>query len=541
MKRPKKCCVLILAATILAIGLRLPRLEQRPMHGDEAVNAVKFGDLLEKGFYRYDRNEFHGPTLNYLTLIPARLSADRKLSDLSEFTLRIVPVFFGVLLVLLLLLLVGGLGRGAAIVAAVLTAVSPAFVFYSRYYIHEMLLVCFTFGVITCGYRYTQSKNIMWALFAGIFLGLMHATKETCIIAFGSMLLALLLTLLIPRRQSTSISNTVKAIKPCHLIAAAATAIIVSALFYSSFLTNPSGVLDSFSAYATYLSRASQSELHIHTWHYYLKMLIYFRVAEGPVWSEALIVLLAGVGFVVAMMRKGIAAVNFHLLTFIAFYAIIMTSVYSVIPYKTPWCLLGFLHGMILLAAVGAVAVIKLAPNVLVKVVISLLLVVGGVHLAWQGYLGSYKYYAVSTNPYVYAHPVPDVVTIAKRVEQVAQVHPDGYEMHIQVICPEHDHWPLPWYLRRFEKGTIDWWDKVADDVPAAPVIIASPSVETALMRKLYELPPPGKKNLYVPLFDSYMELRPQVELRGYVTKELWDSYQQLQVQSVLIQSKSEK
>ncbi|GAF71986.1 unnamed protein product, partial [marine sediment metagenome] len=88
---------------------------------------------------------------------------------------------------------------------------------------------------------------------------------------------------------------------------------------------------------------------------------------------------------------------------------------------------------------------------------------------------------------------------------------------------------------------TIDWWDKVADDVPAAPVIIASPSVETALMRKLYELPPPGKKNLYVPLFDSYMELRPQVELRGYVTKDLWDSYQQHQVQSILSQTKSEK
>ena len=43
-------------------------------------------------------------------------------------------------------------------------------------------------------------------------------------------------------------------------------------------------------------------------------------------------------------------------------------------------------------------------------------------------------------------------------------------------------------------------------------------------MRKLYELPAPGEKNLYVPLFDTYMELRPQVELRGYVTKDLYES-----------------
>jgi uncharacterized protein (TIGR03663 family) len=553
MKRPKKCCVLILAATILAIGLRLPWLEQRPMHGDEAVNAVKFGDLLEEGSYQYDPDEYHGPTLNYLTLIPAWLSSDQKLSDLSEFTLRIVPVFFGVLLVLLLLLLVGGLGRGAAIVAAVLIAVSPAFVFYSRYYIHEMLLVCFTFGVITCGYRYTQSKNITWALLTGMFLGLMQATKETCIIAFASILLALLLTFLMLRRQQLS-PAFVGIIKPVlHSIVMVVTAAIVSVLFYSSFrpftiTTEPfhivwhmDGPLDSLRAYATYFSRAGQDGLHIHPWYYYLKMLIYFRVAGGPVWSEALIVLLAGVGFVVAITRKGIAVVNFHLFTFIAFYTLIMTVLYSVIPYKTPWCLLGFLHGMILLAAVGAVAVIKLAPNVLPRLIVILLLLGGGAHLAWQGYLGSYKYYADPTNPYVYAHPVPDVVTIAERVKEIAQVHPDGYEMHIQVICPEHDHWPLPWYLRRFEKGTIDWWDKVADDVPAAPVIIASPSVEQELMRKLYELPPPGKKNLYVPLFDSYMELRPQVELRGYVTKDLWDSYQQHQVQSVLTQSKSEK
>ena len=455
--------------------------------------------------------------------------------------MRIVPVFFGVLLVLLLLLLADGLGGPAVIVAAVLTAVSPAFVFYSRYYIHEMLLVCFTFGAITSGYRYTQSKKITWALLTGMFLGLMHATKETCIIAFGSMLLALLLTLLIRRREGVSALSIKKKVNPRHVIATVATAVIISTLFYSSFLTNPTGILDSVRSYTAYFQRAGQNQWHIHPWYYYLDILTWMEGFEELTWNEDVIVVLAVVGFIVAVTKKGISSVNFNLLRFIAFYTLIMTVFYSAIPYKTPWCLLGFLHGMVLLAAVGAVAVIKLSPNVLPRLIVILLLLGGGAHLAWQGYLGSYKYYADPTNPYVYAHPVPDVVTIAERVEEIAQVHPSGLKMHIQVICPEHDHWPLPWYLRRFEKGTIDWWDKVADDVPAAPVIIASPSVETALMRKLYELPPPGKKNLYVPLFDSYMELRPQVELRCYVMKDLWDSYQQLQVQSILSQTKSEK
>ena len=232
MKWPKKCCVLILAATIAAITLRLPQLDRRPMHGDEAVHAVKFGDLLEKGFYRYNPDEYHGPTLNYFTLVPTWLSSTQKYADLSESTLRIVPVFFGVLLVLLLLLLADGLGWTTSVCAAVLTAISPAMVFYSRYYIQETLLVCFTFGVIVCGYRYIQSKNIKWALLTGIFVGLTHATKETCTIAFGSMLLALLLMLLM-QRQGGSILNTIKAVKLWHCFVAIAAAMIVSALFYS--------------------------------------------------------------------------------------------------------------------------------------------------------------------------------------------------------------------------------------------------------------------------------------------------------------------
>ena len=144
----KRFCILILIAMTGAIALRLPQLKQRPMHGDEAVHAVKFGKLLEQGNYSYNRYEYHGPTLNYLTLIPARLSSAKTLAELNEFTLRIVPVFFGLLLILTPLLLTKGLGQYAVVFAAIFTAISPAFVFYSRYYIHEMLLVCFTSGVI---------------------------------------------------------------------------------------------------------------------------------------------------------------------------------------------------------------------------------------------------------------------------------------------------------------------------------------------------------------------------------------------------------
>ena len=523
----KKSCVLILAATIAAIVLRLPLLEQRPMHGDEAVHADKFRLLLEEGVYTYNPNQYHGPTLNYLTLISARLGSAEKLTEVSEFTLRIVPVFFGVLLVLLLLLMVDGLGRTTAICAAVLTAISPAMVFYSRYYIQEMLLVCFTFGAITSGYRYTQNKNLLWAILAGIFLGLMHATKETCIIAFGSMFLALLLMLLMRCRQKESVLSTVKVIKLSHFVAGLAAAVVISALFYSSFLTNPGGILDSFRTYTTYFDRAANNTLHIHPWYYYLKMLMYSRYGDGPIWTEALIVLLAAVGFIAAMTRKGLSSADVHLLRFIAFYTLIMTVIYSVIPYKTPWCLLGFLHGMILLAAVGAVALTRWVPNVLPRLIVICLLIEGSIHLTWQAYLGSYRFYADSRNPYVYAHPTTDVFTIAQRVEEIARVDPNGREMIIHVICPGKDYWPLPWYLRSF--SNVGYWTEVDNVKPPPVVIIASAKVQPALMKKLNEFSPRSKRNPYVSLFDRYVELRPQIELRGYV---LWDRFQR-QIQSI--------
>lgn len=536
----KKCCVLILAATIAALALRLPRLAQRPMHGDEAVHAIKFGDLLEEGVYTYNPDEYHGPTLNYLTLIPARIVSAEKLTEVSELTLRIVPVFFGALLVLLVLLMGDGLGRGAAVYAAVLTAISPAMVFYSRYYIQEMLLVCFTFGAIVFGYRYARNKNIAWALLTGMSLGLMHATKETCIIAFGSMLLALLLMLLMLRPKS-SLINAAKEIKPSHLIAGLVAGAVVSILFYSSFFTNPGGIVDSIRTYTTYFDRAGNNTLHIHPWYYYLKMLIYSRYGNGPRWTEALIVFLAVVGFIAAMTKKGLSCANVNLLRFIGFYTLVLTVAYSVIPYKTPWCMLGFLHGMILLSGVGAVVLVKLMPNVLPRLIILLLLFGGSVHLTWQSYLSNYKFYADSLNPYVYAHPTTEVFTIAEKIEEYASVHEDGYDIPIDVICREDDYWPLPWYLRSF-KGTR-WLNEVDNDTASASLIIASPDVEAALTNKLYVHTPLEKRQMYLYLFDKpyYVWLRPAIKLKGFVRKDLWDRYNKGPDPEELIRKASEK
>jgi hypothetical protein len=54
--------------------------------------------------------------------------------------------------------------------------------------------------------------------------------------------------------------------------------------------------------------------------------------------------------------------------------------------------------------------------------------------------------------------------------------------------------------------------------------------MESALVRRLYDLPPPGERELYVGIFEKPVELRPQVELRGYAAKTLWDDFRRLEV-----------
>ncbi len=493
------------------------------MHGDEAVHAIKFGALLEEGFYKYDPHEFHGPTLNYFTLVPAWLGSKARLTEISETTLRMVPVAFGLAIILMLLLLIDGLGGPAVIAAALLTAVSPAMVFYSRYYIQEILLVCFTFGVIVFGYRYFQSKKIGWAIGCGVCLGLMHATKETWIIMFAAMLLAVFLVQSLSAKFKWPLSWERKSI--IHLASAIIAAIAVSILFLSSFFINLPGIWDSVAAYSTYFDRAGGNEWHEHPWYFYLNILVFFKLGDGPVFSEAFILLLAIIGFAAAFGKKSISGVDRKFLQFIAIYSLIVAIVFSLIPYKTPWNLLAFWHGFILLAGVGSITIFRVNLNKPVKMVFAILLIAGFLHLGRQSYNANFRFYATPENPHVYAHPTGDVLKVAERIQKISEVHPDGQNIYIEAIFPGDDYWPFPWYLRSFPNA--GWWRSVNESTSAAPIILCTPEVEEKLTRKLYIAPPPGERHLYVAMFDHKIELRPNVEMRAYVRKDLWDKYQQ--------------
>jgi uncharacterized protein (TIGR03663 family) len=467
----------IIGVLSLAVALRLPRLADRPMHADEAVLADKFGTLLETGAYDYNPHDYHGPALLYATLVPAGLRGIHQYANLDEQALRIVPVFFGLLLVAMPLLLAGALGRPAALAAAALTAVSPAMVFYSRYYIPEMLLVCFLLGAIVFGYRYACSGHAGWAIAAGSCLGLAFAAKETAALALAAMAVALAL-------------STRKLGDYRVLGLGLGAGLLVFVVLISSFFRQPGAIAEYMHSFANYSGRGFGRGPHVHPWYYYAGLLLR---------AEALIVALAIVGAVAAWKRR-----DTRLPRFLLWYTAILAFLYSVVPYKTPWCVLGPLSGAVLLAGAGLIALFRWRK------------IAGAAVLA----AGIFPMYAAGSSPYLYSQTGKDVYVIRDHLEALAAVHPAGRAMPVAVFSKQNL-WPLPWYLRSFTG--VRWWNGVPQQKPSVSVILASPDVEPALVRMLYESPPPGERELYMNMFEGYLELRPGVELRGYVAKGLWD------------------
>jgi uncharacterized protein (TIGR03663 family) len=479
-----------LAATAGALAFRLPQLALRPMHCDEANQALKAAMLLETGRYRYDPQEHHGPLLYYATLPSLWLSGAKDFVHSREIDFRLVPVLFGAGLILLLPLVADGLGRTPAIFAGLLTAISPAMVFYSRYYIQEMLLVFLTFATIASAWRYVRNRSVLWAAATGVFWGLMAATKETWVLAAAAMGVGLALALAWGRWRDGAWPDVRPYLRPLPLLVAAAAGLWVFEIFYSSLGTNPCGPMDAVLAYGTYFHRGSEGGIHWHPWYYYLQILVASRPLRGYLGTEILIVGLALAGFVAALVAAGgetgtgrrgdgkkgrrgeeetrrqgdsispspplLFSPAPPLLRFLAFYTLTLTILYSALAYKTPWCLLSFLDGMILLAGLGGWALVRRTPSIPAKAIVGLALALAAAHLARESYLLSYRFYAYpERNPYVYAQASSDVVHLAAQLERLARASGEGRAMLIHVVT-EENYWPLPWYLRVFDR--VGYW-----------------------------------------------------------------------------------
>lgn len=507
--------IVVCLVALLALACRVVHLDRRPMHADEAVQGYKFIELLEQGKYRYDPDEYHGPTLNYFTLPMAWLRGERTKNELTETTLRFVPVIFGSGLVLLLLLVADGLGRTATVSAAFITATAPALVFYSRYYIHETLLVFFTMCFLGASWKYFRTMRTAWAIVAGASLGLMHATKETFVLALLAMIAAIGLLLVLQRRRSTAIAVPIEqqfVIKWVDVVLGLGTAAVVSVVFYSSFFDNWRGPLDSVLTYFPWLRRAKGASPHIHPWWFYLERWAFFKRPGGNVWTELSLIALVGTGIYGALRPSLVPGGDPRLIRFLALYSAILTAVYSAISYKTPWCMLGFYHGFCIMGGVGVAVLLHVCRRPVVRAVCGVLLVAGAVHLCAETRRVAYTHAADRRNPYVYAHTSPDLLRLVNKISDIARVHPNPDRFAIQVMAPGGDYWPLPWYFRKYRY--TGWWGEIPAD-PYAPVMVVGARFNAELDEKS------NKRWLMV----GFFEARPGVFFELYVELELWKRY----------------
>lgn len=517
-------------AILIVLGaflFRLPALPDRPMHTDEAVHAVKLGTLLEHGEYVYDPHEYHGPVIYYLTL-PVLWAQDiGTLADVPDETpLRLPIALTGALLAGAVMLAWRDLGFLQALVAALLLATSPAFVFYSRYYIQEVPFVGAMFLAFAAAWKaFRPGSHGGWALAAGVFLGVSMALKETWLVMIGAGVLAAVLLHcrdhgLVRSLQFDTWVSRKRLIRFAVLVVVA---FVTGAALLSNFLRHPQAVPDLFRSLASYVLRGVTGDsstfgagIHDHPWYYYFELLIWPQV-EGPWrWSEGFTLVLGLVGLLSALQKRHLGATPWP---FIGVTTILLTIVYCGLPYKTPWNMLPMFLGWTLLAGQGAAVLWAHARHPALRGVVGLTVTAWVGLLAVQSYRANIVRPADARNPYSYSASSTSVLRLAERARQLAAVSPQGNRMLIQIISSANDYWPLPWYLRQFPN--IGYYTDTQQLLPGAALVLCADhvtetestdlgtSVETRLPEHQVE----------------YYGLRPEVILTTMIAPDLWQAF----------------
>ncbi len=122
----------------LAAFLRLFLYYIKPPHFDEGINGWFVDQVMHNGFYRYDPTNYHGPLHFYVLLL------SESIFGRNIWALRLPVILVSIGCVWLTLKFEPLVGRNVGRIAALAMAVSPGFVFYGRYAIHEVWLQFFS-------------------------------------------------------------------------------------------------------------------------------------------------------------------------------------------------------------------------------------------------------------------------------------------------------------------------------------------------------------------------------------------------------------
>jgi len=401
MKSTKPISLFII---LLALTLRIIFLDLRPMHHDESVHAWI---TLHLSNYVYDP-AYHGPFLYYAT------SLIFKIFGVSDFSARILPVIFGVLLITLVLLM--PLEERVKIPVALYLTISPTFLYYSRFLRNDIIIAFWSLLIIFLAEKYLKTKRWFYVPLIFSVASLSLCTKENALI-----LLFIFITFLLLRYPT----RTFRWIKENLLLITFSLlpAILIYFLFFSSFLSHPERALTAIPDALSHWFEMHRIQRIGGPPYYYLPILLLY---ESPV----LLFALAGC---VYFYRKRDRRILFFIYWFL-----FSLLIYSYLGEKVPWLSVHILLPSIFIA-------FEFLSEISHKRHLLLLFLILSSYTTYSSVLVNYVHPANPKEPLVYVQTSVDVPEIVSEIK--------GHE--IAIIS--EDYWPFPWYLR---DENVSYWTK---------------------------------------------------------------------------------
>jgi uncharacterized protein (TIGR03663 family) len=426
----------------LAAALRILFLGIKPPHFDEGINGWFVDQMVKDGFYRYDPTNYHGPLHFYLLFL------SQTLFGRNLYALRMPVVLASIGAVWLALKYDRVIPRPVARLAALAMALSPGFIFYGRYSIHEVWLLLFSMMFIFGLLGLWREGTLSYLWFTGMGITGMILTKETYIIHLGCALLAL------PIAYGSTMIVGVEDSKPAaqkwnsvDLAIVCLTGIGAIVFFYSGTFFHWNGLKDLFRTFHAWFETGSSGHGHEKAWYYWLELIARY---EWPVCAG---LVLCGLTLLFRTLT----------LRFLAIMGVGTFMAYSIIHYKTPWCIISIIWP--LLFAFGAFVILVPRTRLVVSsIVASILLLVS------FGYAISLNYFRctsfieanwdsrrpLTTNireffnaePYVYVQTYNDIYKLTTPLLELAHRDPRFYHLVGHIIRPSP--YPLPWILGDF-------------------------------------------------------------------------------------------
>jgi uncharacterized protein (TIGR03663 family) len=500
------CWIAVLATTVF---LRFDQLSDRPFHFDEATGARIASQRIHAAKeYSFNPEHNHGPLLSAAAEPICNINGETTWPKMTKLSLRLVPAIAGTLIVLIPLFWRRRFGDVPVLVSAALLATSPLLAYYSRMFIHEMLLTLLGItAVVALFVRPKYSLTLRLGVVGGL-VGLMFATKETFAISIIAWMMAGLgVAASNPREVKRMIQpNNRRRLyldyrNPCIAFAICST--ITAGWYYSNGLSNISGIWDGVRTFFIYKTTAGHDKPFV----YYIAMMA-LPTKNAIWWHELPVLVLASVALIRSHLPQKRGLPHQNIIRFLAYSAIFHILIYSLISYKTPWLMcLPWAHVCLL----GGLSFQGISHWKFPVKAIAVLLLLG---VLFQQYrlsrFATGRFANDNRNPYVYTPTSRDVASLQKWMQELSKALPPSALEPVGVVGSEY--WPLPWYLRDFE--SIGYWPEPAAALSTCPLVLAMPEMADEVSSQL------GESHIILP-----RSLRTNVPVMLYLRKDHWETW----------------